>query len=142
MAKQKTGKKGSKFVSIFSDLKDNVSEGAKALGNMSVELFEEAKEKAEDFYESGSEKFEQASGVVQNYVTQYKDERQMKKLTSEKNELNSLLGDAIFHEFKKNGTIAKRFMSTKKITDLVGQIGKVDKNILKIGKELDKSAKT
>ncbi len=141
MAKRKTGKKESKIVSIFSDLKENVTEGAKALSSMSAELFEEAKEKAEDLYESGSEKFEQASGVVQNYVNQYKDEQQIKKLSREKNTLVGQIGDAIFHEFKKNGAISNRFMTTKKMAELIGQIEKVDKSILKIGKKLDKMNK-
>ena len=49
-----------------------------------------------------------------------------------------ILGDAVFHEFKKNSAISKRFISTRKMTTLFDQIEKVDRQILKIGKNLDR----
>ena len=55
--------------------------------------------------------------------------------------LNARFGDAVYHEFKKNGTVAKRFLTTKKMTTLLGEIEQVDKEILRIGKELDKMNK-
>lgn len=138
MAKSKSK---SKLTELFSDIKENITEGAKALGTMSADLLEEAKEKAEELYEAGTEKFEQASGVVHDYIDRYKGNQEIKRLTSEKSELNATLGDAVFHEFKKNGTVAKRFLTTKKMSALISEIEQVDKEILRIGKELDESNK-
>jgi hypothetical protein len=65
----------------------------------------------------------------------------MKQLIREKEELTSILGDAVFHEFKKNGTVSKRFLTTKKSQELISSIEEIDKQILKLGKELEKSQK-
>jgi hypothetical protein len=140
MAKESEEKK-SKFSAFFKEFKENISESAQALNKMSYELIEEVKERAEELYEAGSEKFEQASGVVQSYVDRYKSDQEIRSLTKEKDELLANLGDLIYHEFKKNGTIAKRFMTTQKMTVLLESIESIDKKILKIGKELDKKAK-
>ncbi|MEP1033486.1 hypothetical protein [Ekhidna sp.] len=130
--------KSSRFSTFFKEFKENVSEGAKALADISSDLLEEVKDKAEDLYGKGAEKFEQASGVVENYVERYKGEQEIKQLTKEKDELCSILGDSIYHEFKKSGTISKRFLTTKKSEELFGSIESVDKRILKLGKELDR----
>jgi len=123
---------------FLNDVKSNITEGAAALSKMSGEFIEEVKEKAEELYEAGYEKFEHASAVVQDYIDRYEGNREIKELKEEKKELNALLGDAVFHEFKKNGTVSKRFLTTKKMSALMDDIQKVDKKILKIGKDLDK----
>ena len=140
MAENPSGKE-SRFSAFFKEFKENVTESASALNKMSYDLLEEVKEKAEELYEAGSEKFEQASGVVQSYVERYKTDQEIRSLTKEKNELLASLGDSVYHEFKKNGTISKRFMTTQKMTVLLESIESIDKKILKIGKELDKKAK-
>jgi hypothetical protein len=127
-----------RFSTFFKEFKENVSEGAKALANISSDILEDVKEKAEDLYGKGAEKFEQASGVVENYVDRYKGEKEIKQLTKEKDDLNVILGSSIYHEFKKNGSISKRFLSTKKSEELFASIESIDKRILKLGKELDK----
>ena len=132
----------SRFSSFFQEFKENVTEGAKALGNMSADIFEDVKEKAEDVYETGSDKFDQAAGVVHSYVDQYKGEKEIKELSQERNELNGILGDMVFHEFKKTGSITKRFLTTKKSSELLNSIEKVDLKILQLGKALDKKAKS
>ncbi len=131
----------SRISAFFSEIKNNLSEGALALSKMSSELIEEAKEKAEELYEAGSEKFEQASGVVQSYVDRYRTDQEIRSLNKERDELYARLGDLVFHEFKKNGTVSKQFMTTKKMSVLISSIETIDKKILKKGKELDKSHK-
>lgn len=138
---KKEAPKTSRFSSFFGEFKENISEGAKALKDISSDLFEDAKDKAEDLYGRGSEKFEQASGVVESYVDRFKNEKDIKRLSVEKGELTSILGDSIYHEFMKNGTIAKRFLTTKKMAELFASIESVDKEILKLGRELDKQKK-
>ena len=139
MAKIKQEKEIKRLSAIFDDIKIYVSEGAKALGEMSAELFEEVKEKAEELYEAGYEKFEQASGVVQDYIDKYQSNKEIKALSEEKMMLLINLGDKLFHEYKKNDRISKRFLSTKKMSILLSNIEAVDKKILQLGKELDKS---
>lgn len=139
MAKSKLKKESKSLSAIFDDIKVYVSEGTKALGEMSAELFEEVKEKAEELYEAGYEKFEQASGVVQDYIDKYQSNKEIKALSEEKMMLLINLGDKLFHEYKKNDRISKRFLSTKKMSILLSNIEAVDKKILQLGKELDKS---
>jgi hypothetical protein len=106
---------------------------------MSAELFEEAKEKAEELYEAGYEKFEQASGVIQDYIDKYQSNKEIKILADEKMKLYVILGNKLFHEYKKNGRISKRYLTTKKMNELFLKIELIDKEILHIGKELDKT---
>ncbi|SNS53127.1 hypothetical protein SAMN05421640_0546 [Ekhidna lutea] len=130
----------SKISTFFKGVKENLSEGARVLATISTEVFEEAKEKAEELYEKGSDKFEQASGVVESYVEKFQGEKEIKQLSKEKEELCSILGDAVYHEFRKNGTVSKRFLTTKKSEKLILSIKEVDKRILRIGKQLDKNS--
>lgn len=136
--KEEVVSKSFRFSAFFKDVKENVSDGAKALANISADIFEDVKDKAEELYGKGAEKFEQASGVVESYVDHYKGEKEMKQLTKEKDELNAILGSSIYHEFKKNGTVSKRFLTTKKSDDLISSIESIDKRILQLGKELDR----
>lgn len=128
----------SRFSSFFDEFKENVTEGAKVLKNLSGDLIDDVKEKSEDLYGKGSEKFEQASAVVESYIDQFKNEKEVKQLSNEKTELNAILGEGIYHEFKKNGTISKRYLTTKKMEELFNSIQSIDRQILKLGKELDK----
>ncbi len=131
----------SRFSEFLNDIEENITEGARAFQKMSKEVFEDVKEKAEHLYEAGAEKFEQASGIVQNYIDQYQGHREIKALSDEKTELQAKLGDTLFHEYKKNGTIAKRFLTTKRMSTLMDNIEAVDKKILELGRELDKKEK-
>ncbi len=137
MTKTKTKSSKSKIDILWNDFRDNLSEGAKVFSQMSTEFLEEIKEKAEDLYEAGSEKFEQSAAVVHNYIDEYKGNKEISQLTREKEALNVILGDTVFHEFKKNGTVSKRFLTTKKMMNLFDQIELVDRQILKIGRNLD-----
>ncbi len=139
MVKSKQSKKTKSLSTIFNDIKTYVSEGTKSLGEMSAELFEEVKDKAEELYEAGYEKFVQASGVVQDYIDRYQSNKEIKDLSEEKIMLLANLGDKLFHEYKKNDRISKRFLSTKKMNTLFSNIESVDKKILQLGRELDKN---
>ena len=130
--------KSARFSAFFKEFKGNVSEGTKSLASLSAEILDEVKDKAEDLYGKGAEKFEQASGVVEGYIENYRYEKEIKELSKEKEELNAILGSSIYHEFKKNGTVSKRFLTTKKTTEIISSIESIDKRILKLGKELDK----
>ena len=136
--KKQSKSKESSFNNFLKEFKDNIAEGAKSIGEKTHEWFEEAKDKADDLYEMGSEKYEQASTVVLNYTEKYKGEKEVKELSVKKTVQLTLLGDHIFHEFKKNNAISKRFLSTKKMNAVMHEIELIDKRILKIGKELDK----
>ena len=139
--KKQTKKKGSVFSNFLHEFKDNIAEGAKIVSSKTHEWFDEAKEKADELYELGAEKYEQASTVVHNYADKYKGKKEIKELSLGKSELYTAFGDCVFHEFKKNGTIAKRFLTTKKTSSIIKQIENIDKQILRIGKELDKLEK-
>ena len=137
MAKN-TPKKDYRLSTIFEDIKENISEGAQTIGKKTSDLLEDIKEKAEELYEAGSEKYEQAAGTVQGYIDQYQNDREIKSLQKEKTVLYTRFGDILYHEFKKNGTISKRFLTTKKMSELTGEIESIDKKILKKGRSLDK----
>jgi|GEM_PF-6599113 len=122
---------------ILKEFRKDLAKGANTLGHISADLFEDVKEKAEHLYEKSSEKFEQASGVIQNYIEKYKGEEEIKTLSQRKKELSASFGDEVFNEFKKNGAISKRFLATIRMTALFHNIEKVDKDILRIGKDLE-----
>jgi len=123
--------------SFLKEFRKNLAEGAQTLGNISVDIYGDMKEKAEDLHERGSEKFEQASGVIHDYIDKYKGEQEIKNLIKKKNDLNAKVGAVVFREFKKNGTLSKSFLNTKKMISLFTNIENVDRDILRFGRELE-----
>lgn len=123
---------------FFDGIKENIAEGAHTIGQKTSDFFDDVKEKAEELYEAGSEKYEQAAGAVQGYIDHYKNDREIESLKKDRNELYTKFGDVLYHEFKKNGTISKRFLTTKKMSAITSEIETIDKKILKKGRSLDK----
>ena len=123
--------------SIFDNIKEDVVEGSQTVKEESAKIFEQAKNAAKEIYESGVDVVDDVSDKVREYVEKYQNQQKMKEAIHLKKTLNAQLGDQLFHEFQKNGTISKRYMTTNKMTELFESIKKAEEEIEKIGKELD-----
>ena len=125
--------------SIFENLKEEVVEGSQVVKEESGKIFEQVKKVAQDVFESGSDVVDDVSDKVREYVEKYQNQQKMKQAVHLKKTLNAQLGDQLFHEFQKNGTISKRYMTTKKMTELLESVKKAEEEIEAIGQELDNS---
>jgi cell division septum initiation protein DivIVA len=122
---------------IFDNIKEEVSEGAATLGEESSKIYQQVKVKAKELFDSGSEAVDHVSDRVREYIEKYQNEQKIKELEFQKKTLNAQLGDQVFHEFQKNGTVSKRYMTTNKMTELLNSITQTEKEIEELGKELD-----
>ncbi len=123
--------------SIFENIKEEVVEGSHVVKEESSKIFEQVKKAAQEVYESGADVVDDVSDKVREYVEKYQNQQKMKQAVHLKKTLNAQLGDQLFHEFQKNGTITKRYMTTNKMTELLESIKKAEEEIEEIGKELD-----
>ena len=123
--------------SIFDSIKEDVVEGSQTVKEESGKIFEQVKKTAKELFDSGVETVDDVSDRVREYVEKYQTQQKMKEAVHLKKTLNAQLGDQLFHEFQKNGTISKRYMTTKKMTELLDSIKKAEEEIEKIGRELD-----
>ena len=130
-----TNKKSIK--SIFDSIKEDVIEGSQTVKEESSKIFEQAKNTAKELYESGADAVDDVSDKVREYVEKYQNQQKMKEAVHLKKTLNAQFGDEVFHEFQKNGTVSKRYMTTNKMTQLLNSIETAEKEIEAIGKELD-----
>ncbi|MEM6643654.1 MAG: hypothetical protein AAF616_11800 [Bacteroidota bacterium] len=125
--------------SIFDNIKEDVIEGSQTVREESSKIFEKVKVTAKEIYDSGVDTIDDVSDKVRDYVEKYQNQQKMKEAVHLKKTLNAQLGDRIYHEFQKNGTISKRYMTTNKMTQLLASIEKAEEEINKIGEELDNS---
>ncbi|MEM8937824.1 MAG: hypothetical protein AAGC64_00590 [Bacteroidota bacterium] len=123
--------------SIFDNIKEDVVEGSQTVKEESSKIFEQVKKTAKELYESGVDAVDDVSEKVREYVDKYQNQQKMKEAIHLKKTLNAQLGDLIFHEFQKNKSITKRYMTTNKMTELLDSIKKAEEQIEEIGKELD-----
>ncbi|MEM0939755.1 MAG: hypothetical protein AAF600_21435 [Bacteroidota bacterium] len=123
--------------SIFDNIKEDVVEGSQTVKEESSKIFEQVKKTAKELYESGVDAVDDVSEKVREYVDKYQNQQKMKEAIHLKKTLNAQLGDLIFHEFQKNESITKRYMTTNKMTELLDSIKKAEEQIEEIGKELD-----
>lgn len=130
-------KKNISIRSIFENIKEDVVEGSQAVKEESSKIFQQVKVAAKEIYESGVDTVEDVSDRVREYVEKYQNQQKMKQAVHLKKTLNAQLGDQLFHEFQKNGTLTKRYMTTNKMTQLLNSIQKAEEEIEEIGKELD-----
>lgn len=130
-------KKNKSIRSIFENIKEEVSEGSQTVKEESSKIFDQVKKAAKEIYESGVDTMDDVSDKVREYVEKYQNQQKMKEAVHLKKTLNAQLGDQLFHEFRKNGTITKRYMTTNKMTQLLNSIEKAEEEIKEIGKELD-----
>jgi hypothetical protein len=104
-------------------------------------VFEKIKQKATKVYATSSKMVDEVTQATQEYTERYKHNVEMKKLGEKRDVITAKLGMTAFEQFKSSNKLPEKFLNQKDITDQIKEIEKLDKQIVKIGKKLEKGKK-
>ena len=130
---------------FFGEAAGNIGEGAKRVREKAAELTDNVVDKLKkglsQAYETGAKVVDELSQAAHAYAEKYKAESKIKKLNSKKDQLLTELGHSLLKRHLAAGKVAESFFNEKEIIDQFNQIETFDKQIIKIGKQLDKAKK-
>jgi hypothetical protein len=130
---------------FLGEVAENIGEDAKMVGEKGTEIadmiVDKLKKGLSQAYKAGAKVVDDLSQAAQEYAEKYKAESEMKKLEGEKDELTSQLGQSIFKHHLAGGRFAESFFNKKEIIGQFHEIERLDKKIVKTGKQLDKGKK-
>ena len=125
-------KEVSEDASIFaSDVADKTSKFAE-------EIYEKLKKGVSDAYDVSAVVLDDLVQSAEKYADKYKHKVEMRRLNSERNELARELGSIVYARFHQKKAFDSAFFSDKRLNSVLAKIEKLDKDIIKIGKKLDK----
>lgn len=135
MTKKKETKK--RFLEhLIDEVKENISEGTKVLGDKSFEVIEIVKEKSGEVYKAGSHAVESVNEKVHDFTEKQKLQKELRGSIELREELILEFGELVFAEYTKNGTVYKRFLTQKKTSKIIEEIKILDSNIKSIDQKL------
>jgi len=114
--------------------------GEKATGFTDI-VVDKLKKGLSQAYEAGAKVVDELSQTAQEYADKYKAESEIRKLKGEKNLLITQLGHLILKRHREKGKLTESFFKEEEFIDQFNQIEKIDKQIIKTGKRLDKAKK-
>lgn len=104
-------------------------------------VFEKIKERATKVYASSSKMVDEITQTAHEYAERYQHNVEMKKLGEKRDVITAKLGMTAFEQFKSSNKLPDKFLNREDITSQIKEIEKLDKQIVKIGKKLEKSKK-
>jgi hypothetical protein len=156
---QKQNKKSNKHQAIpknkpLVDFAENIEIGVKSVGKkmsdaaavvvektstMAKPTYDKLKESFADVSELGKEMLDELTNTAQHYLEKYKNRIEMKKLNDEKNKLVHQLGNIIYVRYKIKNVGPIKLFRDPDIQTLIKDIENKNKEIVKMGKKIDKS---
>ena len=136
------------------DLAENIEIGVKTVGKkmsdaatvvvektstMAKPTYDKLKESLADASEFGKEMLDELTNTAQHYLEKYKNRIEMKKLNDEKNKLINQLGNIIYVRYKVKNLGPIKLFREPDIQTLIKDIENKNKEIVKMGKKIDKS---
>jgi hypothetical protein len=121
---------------------EKVSEVASAVTEKTSELatpvFEKVKESASDIADMSKKVLDEISQSAQEYIEKYKHQVEMKKVGEQRKELIIKLGSMIYVRHKVQHIGPENLFAGSEIISIIKDIEKKDKEIIKMGKKMDK----
>jgi hypothetical protein len=118
---------------------EKISEFAGKTAETAGELYKAVKKGLSSTYDAGAKAIDEISNTAQDYIDKYKKNTEVNKLSEMRNQLYKKLGKEFFEVYKtKKEDTLKLFFNKKEILDLNSEIEKLNKDIVKIGKKLEK----
>ena len=119
---------------------EKISEFAEKTAETAGELFKAVKKGLSSTYDAGAKVIDDISSTAQDYIDKYKKNMEVNKLSENREQLIKKLGADFFAEYKtiKEDSL-QLFFNKKEILDLINEIEKLDKSIVKTGKKLEKN---
>lgn len=117
---------------------EKISELADKTVETAGELFKAVKKGLSSTYDASAKVIDDISNTAQDYIDKYKKNLEVNKLSEKRDELTKKLGTLFFAEFKvKKEDTVPSFFKKEEILNLIDEIEKLNKNIVKIGKKLE-----
>lgn len=104
-------------------------------------LVDKLKKGLKKAYEAGSKVVDELTQTAQEYTEKYKAESEIKKLKGENDQLTTQLGHSVLKRQLAQGNVTDSFFKKKEMIDQFNQIEKIDKLIIKAGRQLDSAKK-
>jgi len=125
---------------FWEETKENISEGAKIVGDMFSEYSEKfmstLKDKTLEAYKFSSELTLETVQKAQQTIDEYRDRFEVKKLSEKRDALSAKLGLHFYHTIKGNdGHLPENYMKDKSVTSLLQKIESVDAEIIDLKPE-------
>ena len=161
---KKTGSKSSKVQEtrdtahkeehgFLTEAAENVEAGAEIVGEKisdfavktsetAGKIFEVVKKGLSSAYDTGAKVVDEITQTSQEYIDKYKQNMEMKKLSEKRDKLTAKLGLETFSRIKMKKIIPQKLQEDKELFDLVTEIEMLNKEIVKIGKKLEKVNKS
>lgn len=138
----KTKKAPKKQKEFWSESRENIEAGAKIVGEKTSEftetLFNKLKEKSISAFKSGSKIVDGISHTAIEYTERYKDKGEIYRLSKEKKKIALELGMDVYLFYKDNSSSEIDPINEKVIVMSLDKLEKLDKQIIEIGRKLDK----
>jgi hypothetical protein len=116
---------------------EKVSQIAQKTSEVAGEVFEALKKRLSQTYDAGAEVVDEITQTAHEYAEKYKHNVEVKKLSEERDKLIARLGLTTFVKHKLKKAAPAKLLEEKEIPDLIKKIEKLDKEIMKISKELE-----
>jgi len=114
------------------------SDIASKTSKIAEELYSKLKKGVSEAYDASAVVLDDLVQTADKYADKYKNKIEMRRLNTERDGLAKQLGSIVYVRFKQKKPFDARFFSDKKLNSLMDKIENLDKEIVKIGKTLDK----
>lgn len=134
---------------LLTEAAENIEAGAEVVGEKfskiaekttetAGEVFEVIQKQLSTAYESGAKVVDEITQTAQDYIEKYQHNKEVKRLIAERDTLVAQLGLTTFVKYKTKDKSSANLLEEKEIPDLIKKIETLDKEIVKIGKKLEK----
>jgi hypothetical protein len=117
---------------------EKISKIAEKTSESAGEIFKAVKKGLSSIFDTGTKFADEITQTAHKYIEKYQHNMEVKKLSSERNSLTAKLGLKTFVKYKMNETTLQKLLEENEILDLIKEIEKLDRKIVKIGKQLTK----
>lgn len=150
---EKSAKAAHKFAESSMEATRHFAEKAREIGDRTPEIashvLEQTTKMTRDVFgrlqEGWSTAYEMSSKFMQDayhsssaYAERHKSTAVMKKLTAERERLNQKLGAVIYTKYKNENAAPGDIFELQEVKEILDQCENVDREVVRIGKELDK----
>lgn len=132
---------------FWDDTKENINEGARAVGeeardlgekisSYSEEIFGKIKDRTSEVFKSGKELTQDAVNKAQEMAEKYRDQTEIRKLNEEKKKVAAQLGMSFYLILKNNDNkVPDTILRRKAIKTTLKEMEELDKQILELSEE-------
>lgn len=146
----KSDKRQEKMTEFWEEAKQNIDEGARAIGDEARDIgekissysevvFGKIKEGTSDLWKSGVDLTNDMVNRAQEMAEKYRDRIEVRKLNEEKRKVSSQLGMNVYLEMKNNDNkLPEKFFNKRQVKSMLKNLEQIDKQILDLSEEDEK----